>query len=792
MGALAAKDKQRMRETLERIIDKEPEAFDLRAWAMDAGGAAPEAPAKPSKADPGEALDRCVADWNAKQPNARAAALTALAAAAPEAFDLSSWAKRRLGAEFPMTDKELKQMLQGRSYDSVVEALISRNPPAAVVAAAAKSKELRDYCAKKGEEARTFAKKGLMIENWVLAGRQAKDNEGFWAELSVNGIATSTDDKSVTGVIVGATTVTKANAAGFIRDQFSRAIVPDSKEQLERASRRRCARDPDERHTAQRPMTGSIPATVATIPPEGAARLAASLFDPARKLPVVAVTSSHLESDESWIDPAALAEALGGLAEVVFLRTGEATFALEDQLPEKLGVFGGHLRIWWPGLREDAYIYDHPLIWVYDKAQADDAFARIVDEVTAFDERRRGESGAAAAPVEGQEVRGMVAGFERRGAWLSVGAWKGLIPSDQIVAGAELDAAEVLRIGMSLRARVTRVQQPGPRVSLSAAACLPPLWELARRRIASGDRLRARVESVGNLDATLSVLPGVQGHLPIERMGQGVVHPSRVLEAGRTVQVQVDEIGEDQGGLVLSLIREGDPAGMPPARPLALLPGGLPFLADPPEVRPKTPERAAPELERLRADLAQAEQELAEARRLLKEQSAEVRKSREAARAARREAEALGARVAALELQLFGGSDPLSGAEAFARAVTLFWERTYTDDDRRRYPLQRFVVGPKFLESARPLQGIDVLRIVDVCARVASGRENALPGGDVKRLLAGRAGRPIERARDGAKAWRGALQVNSPSARRLHWWALPGGGVEFAKVGLHDEFDIPE
>jgi thiol-disulfide isomerase/thioredoxin len=228
VGALAAKDKKRVRETLERLIDKEPEAFDLKAWSTGAGGTAPPTPAAPAKGEPGDALDRCVADWNAKDPAAKVAALTALAALAPEAFDLTSWAKRHLAAEFPITDKELKQLLEAKSYDAVVEALISRNPPANVVTAAAKSRELRDYCAKKGEEARTFAKKGLMIENWVLAGKQTKDNEGFWQELSVNGIATSADKKTVTAVIVGATHVTKANAAGFVRGNYSRAIVMDS------------------------------------------------------------------------------------------------------------------------------------------------------------------------------------------------------------------------------------------------------------------------------------------------------------------------------------------------------------------------------------------------------------------------------------------------------------------------------------------------------------------------------------------------------------------------------------
>src|SRR5439155_42297 len=45
---------------------------------------------------------------------------------------------------------------------------------------------------------------------------------------------------------------------------------------------------------------------------------------------------------------------------------------------------------------------------------------------------------------------------------------------------------------------------------------------------------------------------------------------------------------------------------------------------------------------------------------------------------------------------------------------------------------------------------------------------------------------------EGAKAWRCAIQLNSPSARRLHWWALDGGAVEFASAAVHDDMSIPE
>jgi hypothetical protein len=63
-------------------------------------------------------------------------------------------------------------------------------------------------------------------------------------------------------------------------------------------------------------------------------------------------------------------------------------------------------------------------------------------------------------------------------------------------------------------------------------------------------------------------------------------------------------------------------------------------------------------------------------------------------------------------------------------------------------------------------------------------------------LRFGEGGTPTRfRSADGARAWRCALQVNTPSARRLHWWSVPGSEgatIEFASVAVHDDFSIPE
>ena len=75
-------------------------------------------------------------------------------------------------------------------------------------------------------------------------------------------------------------------------------------------------------------------------------------------------------------------------------------------------------------------------------------------------------------------------------------------------------------------------------------------------------------------------------------------------------------------------------------------------------------------------------------------------------------------------------------------------------------------------------------------------REDAdeIPGREVH-LFGARGSPALVRSRDGAKAWRCSLQDATASARRLHWWQIPGpdgGTVEFASVGTHDDYAMPE
>lgn len=40
---------------------------------------------------------------------------------------------------------------------------------------------------------------------------------------------------------------------------------------------------------------------------------------------------------------------------------------------------------------------------------------------------------------------------------------------------------------------------------------------------------------------------------------------------------------------------------------------------------------------------------------------------------------------------------------------------------------------------------------------------------------------------DGARCWRAYIEESTASARRLHFWRLPGGELELSRVVLHDD-----
>ena len=133
-------------------------------------------------------------------------------------------------------------------------------------------------------------------------------------------------------------------------------------------------------------------------------------------------------------------------------------------------------------------------------------------------------------------------------------------------------------------------------------------------------------------------------------------------------------------------------------------------------------------------------------------------------------------------------ADPEQG---FRYLVLTQWATRTLPSEQRDRPLADFLIGPRFLESLDRLEGIKAEKVADVVFEIVTGLAPQLPSREVHHLRTGSGGDDPVRVRDdGAIAWRASLQVNTPSARRIHYWVLPSGQVELARVATHDDFDI--
>lgn len=133
----------------------------------------------------------------------------------------------------------------------------------------------------------------------------------------------------------------------------------------------------------------------------------------------------------------------------------------------------------------------------------------------------------------------------------------------------------------------------------------------------------------------------------------------------------------------------------------------------------------------------------------------------------------------------------LDASRRFVAEVYQAWDRVTLPADRARFPWREPIIGPDFLDSLAATQGVSRERVLDVCAHVACGRAAEIGGLELHPLRASEGGGASQLEReDGAKAWRCSLQASTAAARRLHYWQLPDGGVELAKVGYHDDLSI--
>lgn len=191
----------------------------------------------------------------------------------------------------------------------------------------------------------------------------------------------------------------------------------------------------------------------------------------------------------------------------------------------------------------------------------------------------------------------------------------------------------------------------------------------------------------------------------------------------------------------------------------------------------------------LRSQLAELEERVTESQAELRNA---VRDARSQVQDLRRSQRALRDRNQRLEEQLHGRGQHDDGVAQFRHEIEVAWGRIYHGADAGDWPLRTFSLGEDFLDELEALEGIERSKVVEVCVDVITGRAMTMPSREHHALRTGEGGDDRQRRRfsDGAVAYRVSLQINTPSARRLHYWLTPDNSVELANVGTHDRMDI--
>ncbi len=544
----------------------------------------------------------------------------------------------------------------------------------------------------------------------------------------------------------------------------------------------------------------------------------------ARQRPLVLISSTD---DGSFaFDPELVAREVGDDVDVVTIATGDATFALERVLPEKTHAFGGAARAyppdfgsapdWWrsllrfPGRHSVDELIEDALAQVAVVAAQPTPVRR--KWVSATVERVSGAAGNVARLDSGERVMvvadhlspeislaaGLLVGSPVAG-WLS---GRDLAPEP---ADADLSRFED---GTVTLARVLKVTDRRAHLSLH-----PSLPDITLRR--------------------RDIIPGVDDGENADVRVPDIVHP------GEIVRVSIVRSGT---GVGLSLI--GADAGASLVDPLPLLRGGPPWLregmdaqATPPiasddDASDVVPEVAQPtHVDRAPAaqfpglvtsELAALRDEVAELRgaigRLGRELRAgtdletmdrlrdEVTSLSAELRVERERRSENGRMISRLnqELREARSSRPESSAgarrtqkdawpdgEAWVRhEVTSAWAARTVAADKGLYPMVDYAIGSQFVESLEALDEGQFVKALRTVVDVVTGRAADIPARELHRLRQGLGGDdPYVERPDGAKCWRASIETNAPSARRLHYWQLPGGRIELSRIVLHDDFE---
>ena len=156
---------------------------------------------------------------------------------------------------------------------------------------------------------------------------------------------------------------------------------------------------------------------------------------------------------------------------------------------------------------------------------------------------------------EGQEVVGVVKNLTDYGAFVDLGGIDGLLHITDMAWRRIKHPSEVVEVGQELKVKVLKFDRERNRVSLGLKQLGTDPWQDVLNNYPKGTNVKARVTNLTDYGCFAEIADGIEGLVHVSEMDHTNknIHPSKVVQIGDEIMVQILDIDEDRRRISLCI-----------------------------------------------------------------------------------------------------------------------------------------------------------------------------------------------------------------------------------------------
>lgn len=156
---------------------------------------------------------------------------------------------------------------------------------------------------------------------------------------------------------------------------------------------------------------------------------------------------------------------------------------------------------------------------------------------------------------EGQHVKGVVKNLTDYGAFVDLGGIDGLLHITDMSWKRIKHPSEVVAVGDEIDVKVLKYDRERNRVSLGFKQLGEDPWMAIKARYPEGTRVPAKITNLTDYGCFAELEEGIEGLVHVSEMDwtNKNVHPSKIVQVGDAVEVQVLEIDEERRRISLGI-----------------------------------------------------------------------------------------------------------------------------------------------------------------------------------------------------------------------------------------------